>query len=195
MLKWELTQLLKILDLCSGLGGFSEAWLLAGYEVTRIENNPDLSHVPNTTIICIHEFAKKITRGQFDVILASPPCVEFSLAYNSPRSVAYRQGEIHKPDMSILLSVMTIVNIVKPKWYIIENVVGSQRYFEPYVGKPGHIHKPFLFYGVFPKLPNLCKHKKPDDRRNPLRSNVRAKIPLSISKAIMNSMVGQQTLF
>lgn len=186
---------MKILDLCSGLGGFSQAWLDAGHQVTRIENNPDLSHIPHTYIICIHEYAKSVSRGQFDVILASPPCVEFSLAYNSPRSVAYRQGVEHKPDMSILQAVIQIIEIVRPKWYIIENVVGSQRYFEPYVGKPTHIHKPFMFYGVFPKLPQLAKHKKPDDRRNPLRSNVRAKIPLSISKKIRDTMIGQQTLF
>ena len=40
---------MKVLDLFSGLGGFSEAFLLAGDEVVRVENNPLLSEVPATT--------------------------------------------------------------------------------------------------------------------------------------------------
>jgi len=39
---------MKVLDLCSGLGGFSEAFLTAGHDVLRIENNPLLADVPNT---------------------------------------------------------------------------------------------------------------------------------------------------
>ena len=35
-----------MLDLFSGLGGFSEAFVLAGDEVVRVENNPLLSEVP-----------------------------------------------------------------------------------------------------------------------------------------------------
>jgi site-specific DNA-cytosine methylase len=41
---------MKMLDLFSGLGGASEAFVRAGWEVMRIENNPLLSEVPNTEI-------------------------------------------------------------------------------------------------------------------------------------------------
>ena len=37
---------MRVLDLFSGMGGFSEAFLLAGDEVVRVENNPLLSEVP-----------------------------------------------------------------------------------------------------------------------------------------------------
>ena len=47
---------MKVLDLCSGLGGFSEAFIEAGHDVLRIENNPLLGDVENTRLMCIFEF-------------------------------------------------------------------------------------------------------------------------------------------
>ena len=48
---------MKVLDLCSGLGGFSEAFVNdLDWEVMRIENNPLLSEVPHTEIIDIFDF-------------------------------------------------------------------------------------------------------------------------------------------
>ena len=47
---------MKVLDLCSGLGGFSEAFVAAGHEVLRIEHNPLLADVPHTKIMDIFEF-------------------------------------------------------------------------------------------------------------------------------------------
>ena len=44
----------RIIDLCAGFGGASAAFLRAGYDVMRVENNPLLCHgdselyVPNT---------------------------------------------------------------------------------------------------------------------------------------------------
>jgi len=187
---------MKVLDLCSGLGGFSEAWM-SNHEVTRIENNPLLEDVANTTIICIHEFAKTVKKNQFDVILASPPCLEFSLAYNAPRATNYRADKPHTPSMAILESCIKIIDIVQPKHWIIENVAGSERYFSPYLGKPNFVSQPFLFYGVFPHLGTLPKHTKKsvDKRHDPLRANIRAKIPFEISHKIMSAIVNQKSLF
>ena len=70
---------MKVLDLFSGLGGFSEAFLRAGDEVVRVENNPLLSEVPNTTLQDVKEMRDRLVRfkeeGQpirkIDVVLAS----------------------------------------------------------------------------------------------------------------------------
>jgi hypothetical protein len=45
----------EVLDLFSGLGGASEAFLSSGHDVVRIENNPLLSEVPNTQSMCVFE--------------------------------------------------------------------------------------------------------------------------------------------
>ena len=51
---------MKVLDLFSGLGGFSEAFLRAGDEVVRVENNPLLQEVPCTTLQDVREMRDRL---------------------------------------------------------------------------------------------------------------------------------------
>ena len=70
---------MKVLDLCSGLGGFSEAFRVNAHEVLRIENNPLLENVPDTKIMCIFELRDLLEQNyepfcsSIDVVLFSPP--------------------------------------------------------------------------------------------------------------------------
>ena len=71
---------MKVLDLCSGLGGFSEAFQVNAHDVLRIENNPLLKNVPDTKLMCIFEFRDwiedRLVSGEIinvDIILFSPP--------------------------------------------------------------------------------------------------------------------------
>jgi len=51
----------KILDLYSGLGGFSEAFVNdPNYEVMRLEINPLLSGVQNTEIMDVKQFLAQL---------------------------------------------------------------------------------------------------------------------------------------
>jgi len=195
---------MKVLDLFSGLGGFSEAFVRAGHEVMRIDNNPLLSEVPHTEIFDIFEFRDILVdhnqRGhvisQPDVILASPPCHEFSMAHNAPRSIASREGTLdeYEPNMEYLNVAMEIISLLKPKWYIIENVVGSIRYFEPVLGKHKQKVGAFVFWGSFPRihlLQEIPSKAQMDKRHSPLRSNYRAKIPLPVSMGILTAILEQ----
>ena len=203
---------MKVLDLCSGLGGFSEAFVHdLGWEVMRIENNPLLSEVPNTEIIDIFEFrdtlADMMNRGyqpdKVDLILFSPPCREFSLGFNAPRAVASREGRLkeYSPNMSILECGLEIIELLKPRFYIIENVKGSIRYFEPYVGEPKCSIGSFWFYGKFPNFKLRTQDEIPTKRKmdkgskHPLRLQYRALIPLPISQAIKQAVECQTSLF
>tara|TARA_R110000822_G_scaffold134911_3_gene272573 strand:- start:268 stop:879 length:612 start_codon:yes stop_codon:yes gene_type:complete len=201
---------MKVLDLCSGLGGFSEAFLnCPSWEVMRIENNPLLSEVPNTEIMDVIAFRDNlhdmISRGYEpiypELILASPPCREFSLGYASPRSIASREGtlEHYKPNLEILFAVMDIIKMLKPRFFIIENVKGSIRYFEEHLGQPRCSHGSFWFYGNFPlfEVNEPLKNKSKNDKgsKHPLRVQYRALIPLPISKSIKNAIECQTSLF
>ena len=54
-----------MLDLFSGLGGASEAFVdCPGWNVLRVENNPLLSGVPNTVIMDINNFTPRIVTGK-----------------------------------------------------------------------------------------------------------------------------------
>ena len=195
---------MKVLDLCSGLGGFSEAFVAAGHEVLRIENNPLLSDVPDTTIQCIFELRDLLEDnnesllGDVDIILFSPPCVEFSLAFNAPRAIHSRESPQipYDPDMSILDCGLDIIRILKPTYWIVENVRGASPYFSEVMGKVRQINGAYFFWGNFPSFvpDEFASKAEKDERRNPLRANVRARIPLEISKALLDAMNSQTSI-
>ena len=71
---------MKVVDLCSGLGGFSQAFIDRGHEVIRIDNDDKFKNVLNTMLIDVREVDGIIYLGMFaDVILASPNCRCFSM--------------------------------------------------------------------------------------------------------------------
>jgi len=132
------------------------------------------------------------------LIWASPPCLAFSTAYNAPKPTAQRAGIDYKPDMSLVKRAMEIIEELKPKHFVIENVAGASKDFEPLLGTPRQIIGPFLLWGSFPYIDEdrfWHHHKKDHDKRHEeLRSNLRAVIPLEISQALKNSIETQTTL-
>lgn len=198
---------MKVLDLFSGLGGFSEAFVRAGDEVKRIENNPLLNQVPHTEEICVLEvrdiLQKQVNDGNFiwpiDVLLASPPCYDFSLAHSAPQAIASRNGTFaeYEPSMELIEATLDIIRLVKPRYWVIENVMGSIRHFKKIGLEPNQIHGACVFYGKFPKFstPDMpTKAQKDTHKGDPLRSNRRALIPIELSTALRRAIISQKTL-
>ena len=197
---------MRVLDLFSGLGGFSEAFVQAGDEVLRVENNPLLSEVPHTTMQDVHEMRERLAlyhaQGQpireYDVLLAGPPCREFSLAYSSPRSIAMRNGEEFEPSMELLEATLDIIRITKPRYWVIENVIGSISYFDDLGLTPSQIHGPHVLYGNFPKFqcgPLPTKASKDKTSTHPLRANHKALIPFELSESLRSAIISQKSIF
>jgi site-specific DNA-cytosine methylase len=199
---------MKVLDLCSGLGGFSEAFVAAGHDVLRIENNPLLEDVPHTKIMCIFEFRdwlEDIVNNDrdeefpiIDLVVFSPPCYEFSLAYNAPKSEWLREnpGIPYEPDMSILDCGMDIIDMLKPRYNIIENVRGASPHFSELLGKVRQINDAYFFWGNFPSFcPAAFPSKlEKDKRHSPLRANIKAKVPIEISQALLEAIESQRCI-
>jgi len=194
---------MRVLDLFSGFGGWSQAFVTAGHEVMRIENNPLLKDIPHTNLMCVKEFRDWIIEQQErgyalarpDLILASPPCLEFSNAYNAPRAEALRGGIDFKPDMELVEVTLEIIQLLCPKYFIVENVNGSQIFFEPYFGKPKQKIGAYVLYGNFPEIiisGQLPTKKSKDKRHSPLRSNYRAEIPLPLSMGALTAILEQK---
>ena len=200
-----------MLDLFSGFGGASEAFYQdENWSVLRIENNPLLSGVPRTVIDDVKNLQPQnygnmwynVDRKKIDVIWASPPCKDFSNGYNSPKSVHSREHglESYEPDMSLLTAALDIIEIVKPKYWIIENVVGSIRYFREFLGEPRQIIGPYVLWGNFPLL-NVdnfelrAKSKKDVHSSNPLRANYKAKVDFEISSSLKDAIENQKSIF
>jgi len=193
-----------IIDLFSGLGGASEAFLDRGWKVIRVENNPLLKDIPFTVqadALEIAENPQSLFNPYTDqdlFIWASPPCLDFSNGFNGPKAEAKRAGELYVPDMSLLRATCQIINYYQPKYWAIENVVGSIEFFRPCLGEPRFISPPYVLWGNFPsftfKADKGEKAKKDVWSSDPLRANKKAVIPYGLSQAMLQAVESQTSL-
>mgnify|MGYP001367348882 FL=1 len=113
---------LKLLDLFSGIGGFSYAAekIVGGYKTTQfVEIDPYCQSVlhKNFPNIPIHDDIKtfKAKKGQFDVLTAGFPCQDLS--------VAGRQKGIGEGTRSgLFYEIIRLLGEIQPKFVLFENV-------------------------------------------------------------------------
>ncbi len=197
----------RMVDLFSGLGGASESMLNNGWEVLRIEQNAELSLVPNTQIMSVEDFGKEVEKHikqgynfeQPTLIWASPPCTNFSDAFSSPKSKAIHAGEeyYHHDAIELVKETKRIIDMINPQYYIIENVRGAIKYLTPILGEPSLIIDSIVLWGRFPiwAMPPNYKHIKADPwSKDPMRANKRALIPYAVSDACRQSIEHTKTL-
>ena len=172
-------------DLCSGLGGWTEAFVQDGWVVIRIEINPALEYVPFTRIWDVKDWMDWIDDLPHpDLVVASPPCQEFSLATGSP--VAGRS-----PDMTIVRACLDIIDYIKPEWWVLENVRGATSFFMPILGHHKQAigargHPKFFLWGNFPEIimkPNFTHSIS--DKHTPQE---RALIPFELSFQLLRAI-------
>ncbi len=138
-------------DLCSGLGGWTEAFVQDGWTVIRIEINEELDFVPYTAIWDVKDWMDWIDDYPHpDLVVASPPCQEFSLATGKPI-------EGRTPDMTIVKACLDIIDYIKPQWWVLENVRGATSFFAPLIGHHKQAlgtrgHPKFFLWGNFPEI-------------------------------------------
>ena len=190
----------RMLDLYSGLGGASEAFVRAGWEVVRVENNPLLENVPHTILHDVRDH-HVVFEDDYDFVWASPPCTEFSNAYGGPKGVAYRSGVDFAPDLTLLNRALEIIELIKPKYWAIENVAGASKIFSHTmkVNSPRQIIGPFFIWGIFPFVIvdyDWTHTKASQDvwSSDPLRANKKGKIPFEISRGFLNSITNQKQI-
>lgn len=201
---------MKVLDLFSGLGGFSQAFKDRDHEVSTFDIDPRF----NPTHV---EDLRKITRLEpADVILASPPCQCFSMMSfakywnrdNTPKNEkAIEALELVKHTEKLMIEA-------KPQFRIMENPRAKLRKL---IGPPtatvtwcqygAKVQKMTDFWGILPSTfePRRCKNgdscHTPAPRgsrtgtQNDLSSAERAKIPyrlsLELCLAMENCLLGE----
>lgn len=173
---------MRILDLYCGLGGWARGLVDTGHEVIGYDIADFSRAYPGKFVQC-NLMEPCLFPADVDVVVASPPCTEFSKASFPPtwKSVVNNPPDIPLA-MSLFNRVYSIVNQVKPEYYIIENVRGAQKY----VGRAReHFGSRFL-WGNYPDFTVegadlYGKWKMPP---SPERPALRSMIPYSISRAL-----------
>ena len=157
-------------DLFSGLGGASQAMKDRGWRVIRIDSEERFK----PDIVC--DLGEAIPDAQYlpkpDLIWASPPCTEFSREFMP----WCRTGE--SPSCGLVWATYRHVWLHEPRWWVLENVVGAQRW----LGRaPRHIG-PFYLWGYYPPFKASVRPFK--EKLSSSQDAERAKIPYALSLAL-----------
>ena len=201
-------ELKLIVDLGAGLGGATEAFVSDNkWLVMRFDIAPEVAHVDNmywgdyvnATSYVIDRIIDQMNKYEITsknlYIWASPECKEWSDGFNSMKSKMRREGQIFEPDLSQVTAIRHIVEVLKPKAWVVENVKGGVEFITPVLGPPATFRKPFFFWGEFPlfRIPKI-KTDKTSKGPSPMRYWERSLIPLEISESMKKAFENQTTL-
>lgn len=111
---------LKVLDLFSGMGGFSYGFARNGFKITGadIKGEAELSYkkLTNGDFIRSDLRSELISDSEYDIIIGGPPCRPWSSINTNKR------GSKH-PDYTLISRFLEHIRYHKPKLFVMENVL------------------------------------------------------------------------
>lgn len=201
-------------DLFSGLGGFSEAFLKDGWTVQRYDNDKQFSKVPCTQITDVYDLTLDMIMGEhreIDIMLMSPPCNCFS-----PMTVGhYWKGKVPTPKAQEMINLIKFALVlkdkIKPRYWILENPAGMLKFvlgppnvltwWAAWADRDGPLmpFKPTHLWGILPAVDWPRRPRKGEYIAAPRGSSLgiqnaklspaeRALIPYNFSKALCESI-------
>lgn len=117
---------MNVIDLFSGAGGLSTGFRMAGFNVIlgidnipifceTFEKNDHKSICKDIRKVSIEEIKREIGNKKVDVVVGGPPCQGFSMA---------GRRDSKDPRNSLFMEFVRIVEELKPKFFVMENVLG-----------------------------------------------------------------------
>ncbi len=193
-------------DLCSGVGGASQAfdkapdWITIKIDIEEYllpENQGlflcDVTDVEATLCLISNRLAElSFNHDDTLVVWASPPCTEFSCVNQFRNTV--------DPDLTILMACMEIIDRLDCNYWVIENVKGAHHIFNEELERtPRQILGPFFLWGEFPLISiehrDTFKHRKMLTKGSRLlRPHLRAKVPMAVSEGLRSAIDCQTKL-
>jgi len=186
---------MKVLDLFCGMGGWSIGFRRQGFEPTGLDID-DVGYPYDFILDDIRDFDGNPFKGKFEVIVASPPCTE----YSSLAKFSALRGQRPFPDPEkgnlLVKEAKRVIEQIQPRFWVLENVKGSLKPIYSILGVPRMRYGPWQLWGNFPRFlmpsSNMKKWNGSGEgswldrplRFNPLGAWLRAKIPIGLSEAI-----------
>ena len=155
---------MNVIDLFSGLGGFSQAFVDRGHYVERYDFNKDFHEVPHTRIKNVFDMTP-IDLEIADIVLASIDCTHFTHANPFPDKDGLRLS------VELTKHTLNIIHEANPRFWIIENppgrikkVLGPPVYKTAwgYWGTP--YFKPTWLWGKLPFMDWLMRYTEPQPK-------------------------------
>ena len=143
---------MKVLDLFCGCWGWSKPFIETGHDVTGVDSE-EWCDPPAGAKFIKANLEDWVPDEHYDVILASPPCTEFSIIKKDTAMYPYDE----RIGLDLVWRAFYIIQKVKPKYWVLENVKGLSEFLGPprevvrYGKKKGR--KEAYLYGNFPSLP------------------------------------------
>ncbi len=157
----------RVIDLFCGVGGLSMGFKWAGYETllaidmwddavaTFNRNHGDRAVQADMSTYGPDRLRELCRRNDVDGIIGGPPCQGFS-------TVGTR--DIRDPRNSLYLELFRVVDAVRPRFFVIENVRGLLTFNEGAVTKDIVARFGKIGYNVTPSLVNAADYGVPQNR-------------------------------
>jgi len=192
---------LTLLDLCCGMGGWSIGFHREGFDCEGVDVL-DLMYPYKLLLADVETFHPT---KNYDVVVASPPCTEFSQLTRLAVARGQRGAVDIEKGVRLIRACLRVIEEVEPRFWVLENVAGSEKHITQILGKPKIKRGPWRLWGCFP---NFLLPENPECMRklnspvasirtdhdkvvhdklnsvfafNPIRSWFRAKIPFPLS--------------
>ena len=157
---------MKLLELFAGTGSVGQVARIFNIEVTSL----DRDMVSDIQVdIMDWDYKAAYEPHHFDIIWASPPCTEYSIA----KTVGVRDIE---GSNKVVQRTLDIIVYLRPKFWIIEN---------PQTGK---LKEQSIMYGIPFDDVDYCKYGMPYRKRTRLWNNIEDWRPRALCKRDCNSM-------
>ena len=176
---------MKVLDLFCGMGGWSRAFAEAGHDCTGI----DIKNIGYPYHFIKADLNDWNPEQHYDVILASPPCTQFSKVNQN-----WNGKNNESKGLGLVFRVFALIDQIKPKYWIIENVKG----LAAFIDKPTDIvrygktqnHKAAYLWSNIGKLGFFDTMIDKNTNRSTYKTTnpELAKIPYPLSKAVLDKI-------
>ncbi len=201
-----LLKVMSVVDICSGLGGWSDGFALEGFNCLGVEINPKVAKMYKHDVVVMDVKTLDGHRlKDFDVIVGSPPCRDFSVLTYLSNHLHWKRPPDPEKGLELVHAFLRIVEEANPRYWLMENVPNLQKWLplKPTVSRARL--SPTMtrtFWGRFPTFlipqsnkPPLIGHRSKDPKKRgwspytgAFKSWERARIPLSVSRALARAI-------
>lgn len=142
--------MLIVVDLECGMGGWSIGFHREGFDCYGVDI-VDVGYPYKLILEDIRTFnGEDFHKIGVTAVVASPPCTEFSQITQLSAFKGQRPPPNPEKGLELVRHTKRVIDEIKPKYWVLENVFGARKYIDPILGQPKLVAKPWVLWGNWP---------------------------------------------